>query len=337
MLRWSFERLDSLDRPLGSLDGVTGGQAEIVAQSTLGGSGTLELDERGQGIDWMSNRVRATFHDGDLSWNVGTYLLASPTEKHSAFGVSYSVGLLSKMVIPSEDTVDDRYSVASGAAIIPTVVDLIHSTGETRISVTSSDIVLGSSLTWEAGTSKLRIINDLLQAAGYWSLWCDGGGQFRVEPYVDPTKRPIVYRFEHGETSVHMADWEHQQDLSSVPNRFVAVGQGDEDSPPLVGIALNEDPSSPFSIPSRGRSVTATEEGVEAETQEIIDAYAARRLRDAMSPVSKVSVTHKMLPLEPNQLVEFIPEDGRRRLATVQRMSMDFTPFTDVQAEWREA
>ena len=335
MRRWSFELLDRSDRPLGALDGVNGGSAEIVAQSVLGGSGSLELDHR-QDIDWMSHRVRANFHDGPESWPVGTYLLSSPTEQHTEFGVTYQVGLLSKMNVIAEDTVDTRYSAAVGSSVIPRVVALIQSTGETRIAATDSDSVLTAGLTWEAGTSKLTIINDLLQVAGYWSLWCDGSGLFRVEPYLNPADRPVAYLFEHGEASIHFPEWEMEQDNTSVPNRFLAIGQGDEEEPPLVGVATNEDPESPYSFQSRGRWITATEEGVEGETQAVFDQYAARKLRDAMSPVSRLTVTHGMVNLDPNDLVEFVPEDGVRRLATVQRMRLDFTFDTDISAEWRE-
>jgi hypothetical protein len=335
MTPWSFMLLDGEDRPLHGLDGVTGGSAEIVAQNLLGGSGTLNLDRR-QDIDWMSHRVQAVYSNGKKSWPVGTYLLSSPKEQHDEFTVSYEVGLLTKMNVPSEDTVDDRYSLAAGTLIIPTVAALIASTGETRMAVTDSTATLTSALTWEAGTSKLTIINDLLQAAGYWSLWCDGSGLFRVEPYTNPADRNVAFEFLHGETSVHMPDWGREQDNTSVPNRFVAVGQGDETSPPLVGVATNEDPASPYSYQSRGRWITATESGVEAESQAVIDQYADRKLREAMDPVARLTVTHAMLQLNPNDLVGFTPEDGVRRLATVQRMKMDFTFDTDISAEWRE-
>jgi hypothetical protein len=335
MRRWSFELLDSQDRPLGTLDGVTGGSAEIVAQSVLGGSGNLVLDHR-RDIDWMSHRLRATFHDAAVSWPVGTYLLSSPTENHTAFGLTYDVGLLTKMNVIKEDTVEDRYSLPEGSPVIPAVVGLIESTGETRIAATPSTSTLTSGLTWEAGTPKLTIINDLLQAAGYWSLWCDGAGLFRVEPYTNPADRPVSYSFEHGEASVHFPDWTRDQDLSSVPNRFLAIGQGDEEAPPLVGVAVNEDPASPFSYQSRGRWITATEEGVEGDTQAVFDVYAAKKLREAMTPVARLSVTHAMLPLDPNDLVSFTGEDAVRRLATVQRMRIGFTFDTDVDAEWRE-
>ena len=236
----------------------------------------------------------------------------------------------------SEDTVDDRYSLAAGTLIIPTVAALIASTGETRVAVTDSAATLTAALTWEAGTSKLTIINDLLQAAGYWSLWCDGSGLFRVEPYRNPADRAVAFEFVHGETSLHMPDWGREQDNTSVPNRFIAVGQGDEDTPPLVGVAANENPDSPYSFQARGRWITATEEGVEAESQTVIDQYAARKLREAMDPVARLTVTHAMLPLESNALIGFTPEDGIHRLATVQRMSMNFTFDTDIAAEWRE-
>lgn len=337
--RWQFTLLDRYDRPLRSLDGVTGGSREVVAQARLGGSASLTIDERGQAIDWLSHRVQVTYDPGIPGvdpWPRGVYLLTSPNEHHDEFGITYEVGLQTKMLIIDADSAEARFSVAPGVPVTPIVRTLIESTGETRISVTPSAATLTSGLTWDAGTSTLTIINDLLGAIGYWSLWCDRNGVFRVEPYLDPEKRPIAYSFRHGSESVHMPGWDREQDHSSVPNRFIAVGQGDETTEPLVGVALNENPDSPYSFQARGIWFTETEEGVEADSQATIDAIAARRLRDRMNPVARLSVTHAVLPLEANDLVEFIPEDGVRRLATVQRMADNFTFDTDSRVEWRE-
>jgi hypothetical protein len=68
----------------------------------------------------------------------------------------------------------------------------------------------------------------------------------------------------------------------------------------------------------------------------VFDQLAARKLREAMTPVSRLTVTHALMPLEPNALVAFTPEDDVRRLATVQRMSMSFTFDSDIAAEWRQ-
>jgi hypothetical protein len=134
-----------------------------------------------------------------------------------------------------------------------------------------------------------------------------------------------------------MPDWSREQDNTSVPNKVTLKTVGDGDAEGLVGVAKNEDPESPYSFQARGdRWISATEEGVEAATQAIIDALAAKKLRDAMTPVSRLEVTHAMLNLNPNDLVAFTPEDGVRRLATVQNMRINFTFDTDIDAEWRE-
>lgn len=336
--RWRFTLLDRNDQPLRRLDGVTGGDVKVEALTRLGGSGSLALDERGQGIDWMSHRVQAVYDPGISGvdgWPIATMLFTSPHLTRQDGLIGYSVELLPKLAVIDEDATETGYSLAAGANIVDAVVALIESTGETRISATPSDKVLANPQTWPAGESKLTIINDLLTSAGYWSLWCDGSGLFRVEPYLSPADRPVAYRFEAGQASIHKAGWEREQDLASVPNRYVVVGQGTDEEPPLVGVALNEDPDSPFSFQARGRWITRTETGVEGADQAVFDQLAQRRLTDAMSPTGKLSVIHAPVPLEPNGRVAFrtapVSVD-----ATVMSMSYSFAWDTQVDAEWRE-
>jgi len=330
--------LDNADHPLRRLDGVTGGDVKLQALTRLGGSASLGLDDRGQDIDWMSHRVQAVYDPGIAgvdAWPVMTMLFTSPTMTRQDGLTAYSVDLLPKLAVIDEDATEGRYSLAAGTNIIDEVVALIQSTGENRISATPSDKVLANPQTWDAGESKLTIVNDLLSSAGYWSLWCDGSGLFRVEPYLAPADRPVAYRFEAGAASIHKPGWEREQDLSSVPNRYVVVGQGTDEAPPLIGVALNEDPESPFSFQARGRWITRTETGVEGADQSVFDQLAQRRLRDAMSPVGKLSVVHAPVPLEPNERVAFRTPTWDAD-ATIQNMSYSFAWDTQVTAEWRE-
>jgi hypothetical protein len=336
--RWEFVLLDETDDPLGDLDGVTGGDVKIEALSRLGGSGTLELDDLGQGIDWLNNRVQVIYDPGITgiaAWPVATMLFSSPKLARHDGRSGLTVELLSKLAVIDEDAVENVYSLAAGANIITSAVTLIQSTGETRISFTGSSAVLANPQTWDAGTSKLTIINDLLAAAGYWGLWVDGSGLFRVEPYIDPAHRSVAYTFEAGEASIHKPDWGREQDLSSVPNKYVVIGQGSDDTPPLVGVALNQDPTSIYSFQSRGRWITRTETGVEGADQSVFDQLAARGLLAGMSPVGKLSVTHAPLPLDPNDRVTFRPRTYSVD-ATVLSMQYTFEWDTQVTAEWRE-
>lgn len=335
---WEYLLLNDLDIPIRALDGVTGGSVEVSATTRLGGSARLTLDDRGQGIDWMRHRLQIRYNPGIRGvdpWPVGTYLFTSPSMTRHDDRITYQVDLLSKLAILDEDTVEDRYSLAAATPIIPTVVSLIESTGETRVAVTESEATLSGALMWEAGTPRLTIINDLLQAAGYWALWVDGAGQYRVEPYTAPGDRATVWEFAAGETAIHEPGWSREQDLSTVPNRAVIVGQGTDDTPPLVGVATNENPESPYSYQARGRWITRTETGVEAADQAVIDQLAQRRLVDAMSPVAKLSVSHAIVPLSPNDVVDF-QSGAHQARATVQQMTLDLNFDGQCRAEWRE-
>jgi len=336
---WRFELLDRHDVPLDDLDGVSACKIELAALSRLGGSGSLTLTERGQSVDWLSHRVRVLYDpgiDGAASWPVATMLLSSPAERRRGGRSWFEVTLLTKLAVIDEDAVEGSFSLPAGSPLVATAVNLIRSTGEVRIAATPSSAVSANPLMWEAGTSKLTIVNDLLTAAEYWSLWVDGSGQFRVEPYRAPSERPVAFEFAAGVNSIHRPDWTREQDLSSVPNRFVVVGQGSDDEPALVGIATNEDPSSPFSFQARGRWVSRTEEGVEGEDQAVFDRLAQRRLLDAMSPVGKITVEHAIVPLNPNDVVRFRPLGRGATDCTVLRMEYGFGASAHCQAEWRE-
>ncbi|MBK0420151.1 hypothetical protein JD276_14025 [Leucobacter sp. CSA1] len=335
-------RVDLLDRdyaPLGEIDGVTGGSIELVALSRLGASGSLTILDRGQDIDWMSHRVRLTYDPGIPgieAWPVATMLFTSPTTRTRSGVRSFDAKLLSPLAVVDEDTTEATYSLPAGTPIIPTVVALIQSTGETRIAATESEAVLRSPMVWEAGTPKLTIINELLESAGYWSLWCDGSGQHRVEPYVPPADREPAYTFQAGAVSIHSPDWSREQDHAAVPNRFIVIGEGSDEEPAIVGVATNENPDSPYSFQARGRWITETEEGAEVADQVAADLLAQRRLLDRMSPVAKLSVSHSVMPLDPNDVVTFQPR-GHSTRATVQRMSFQLSYDSLCQAEWREA
>lgn len=336
---WRFELLDRENQPIGELDGVTGGSLELAALSRLMINGSLALHDRGQEIDWLSHRFRASYDPGIPgveAFAVATMLFASPLT-HVRSGVrSWDVELLSTLAVLDEDTTDATYSLPAGAPIVQTVVSLIQSAGETQIAVTPSPAVTRSALVWEAGTPKLTVINDLLTAAGYWSLWVDGTGQFRIEPYVDPGERRPSWEFFQGETAIHTPDWDCEQDMGVVPNQFIVVGQGDDTKPALVGVARNENPDSPFSYQSRGRWITEKEDGAEIADQSAANLLAQRRLLDRMSPVAKLQVQHAIVPVNPNEVVAF-RDSGHDVRATVQRMSFEFAWDSLCKADWREA
>lgn len=339
---WSYLLMSQNDEPKGELLGVGEARIDLQASSVLGGSGSVSIDDRGQAIDWMNDRIQFVYDpgvDGLDPWPVATMLLTSPKEAHHAEErTSYEAALLTKVSVLEEDAVPATFSIKAGTNILEAVEDVIRSAGESMVSVTPSPAVLPKAMFWDPDTTKRTIVNDLLAAAGYMPVWVDGAGWFRLDPWVAPAERDIAFEFQAGEASVHSPEWNREQDLSSVPNRFLVVGHGTDKVPALVGDARNTDPESPFSYPARGeRWIVRSESGVDAASQAEYNTLAQQRLVEAMSPVAQLEVDHEMVPVTVNQLVSFTPSGSTgTKLATVESMSISTSLDAMVKAKWSE-
>lgn len=328
--------LDSEDREIRVLDGVTGGDVSLSASSRLKASGHLSIRETGEPIDWLSQRVRIDYQPvGLTSWPLGVFLLSTPQDSHSDSGLSWDVDFLGKLAILDGASVEQALSIPAGANYVDSAADLIRGAGENRLAVTPSSATLQAAMTWDAGTSVLTIVNDLLDAAGYWSAHPDGYGFIHLDPYMRPAARASSFSFVEGESAIHSAEWTRDQDLASVPNKVVLVGQGDDKTPALVGVAVNEDPESQFSFQRRGRWITYTETGVEAANQTALSEKARRKLIEASSVQAKYTIQHMPIPIQPNDAGVFTSQGVDARV-TAQSIRYTLSPTDLVETTLRE-
>lgn len=333
--RWTFTLLNSLDQPLRELDAVKSWSLELNANTRLGASGNLELLHSG-GINFQKHRVRVTYDpgvDGVDPWHVGVFVFAEPGITREATHSTVSVKLLSKLAIVDEDATTETFTVSAGANLVEQAETVLRSVGETRLSVQESELAARESIQFNAGEPILTVVNEILDAAGYWALSADGNGVYDLSPYRLPHERPVVWEFKEGARAIHVPKWSRDQDISSVPNRVVCRTSGEDDKPGLVGIAENTDADSPFSFQARGRWVTKVYD-VEAAGQAEINGLAQRRLLQAGSPVATVKLEHAPVPVFPRQAVRF-QSAGVRTVATIAKMSVSSPGFL-VSTELKE-
>lgn len=327
--------LDMRDRAIRRLDGVTGGNVTLSNSTRLRASGSLNLTEACGDIDWMTQRVRIEYKANGVSWGLGVFLLSAPTRSYGEAGSTWSVDLSSPLAVPDADCVDSTYTVKAGANLVGLAADILYETGLERLSITPSSAVASSDMIYDPGKSRLTIVNELLSAAGYWSAHPDGTGQIHLDPYVRPAARGVVYDFREGARAIHLPEWEREQDMSAVPNKVVFVSQGSADKAGLVGVAVNEDPSSPYSYPSRARWVVETRTGVEAADQESITAQARRRLIDVSTPSAAITLQHMPVPITPNQVVGFTSQ-GHAAKGVVKEIEYTLDPTALVKTKLLE-
>lgn len=318
------EVVDRQGQSLGRLDGVVGGQIDENVEAIIAGGGFLEVDDLDQDIDWLNARLQPWWEvEGYGAWPLGVFLASVP-ERNSRDGLgAWYVDLSDKTQVLLEDEVPESFSLPAGAVVTDEVKAVILSTGEpaSSLAVTDSAETLTDGMVWEPGTTKLRIVNDLLAAIGYFAIRCNGWGQFVAEPYVRPQDRSVSWAFEDGPEAMHEDSLTRREDLASVPNRFILNSIGSGNAEALQAVA-EDTTSERFSYAARGnRWISRTEMEIEATSQEVLDAKAAHRLAEAQSVSATGQLYCAVIPLEINQTVLVRTGGVDGATATVRRVT----------------
>lgn len=307
---WRVDLLAADDTPLGMLDGVSGGSLDYSVHATIRGTGSLTVaGDAVTGVPWHQVRVQPWCILTDPGtgqvheWPLGVYLPTTPRVRHTDTGPAAEVELYDKLVVLDQDKLAETWTVDAGRVLTEAVAEVIAAAGETRVAITPSSATVATAMVWEAGTSRLRVVNDLLDAGNYFSLWADGYGVLRAAPYVVPARRGVAWDFHDDHESVYTPELDLEQDAFEVPNLVVLVGTTSGETEAPKAEARNEDPASPWSFQSRGRWITHHETGVEAASVTVLGDLAARRLVELSQVTATFEVEHAWVPLALNDAV----------------------------------
>lgn len=362
--RWEvLAHADGVDHLVGILDGVVDGAPALTwsLYSAVKGGGQLRVADLAEAkpgmlrvadISLESARLRPVcVIDGLPEIPLSVFLISSAVEDWSATGRVWALELLDRCTVPDQDKTEESYALPAGTLILPAVRDVLASAGE-HINIDASvTAALAAAMVWPAGTSKLQIANDLLEAAGYSALWVDGVGAFQATPYVVPANRSTVYEvlgtpreLVDGEQAIYDPGWSRDRDAYEVPNKVIAIQSATGDDPDaLTGVWTNEDPASPFSYPSRGRWITSVLEGVDvpdgtsAEITAFLEAKARQTLIAASSVQAKVQLRHLPVPIRVSDVLRFasVPAgvDARH---VVTRIELEAHPLGMMRTDLQE-
>lgn len=351
--RWEvLEHSNAIDQLVGVLDGVSEGSLDWTQNTSVKGRGkvqVVDLSSASAGmmriaeLELESVRLRPVcIIEGLPETPLGVFLVSAATEQWEDTGRVWSLELLDRCTVPAQDLVAESYAVAAGALILQTVKTILASSNE-FISIDQSDTKATSSgMAWESGTSKLKIINELLDVAGYNALWIDGYGNFQVTPRVLPAQRSLTYdtlgvprELRDGDLSIYEPDWSRERDSFEVPNKVVAVqAAGGNDTAALIGSWTNTDADSPYSYASRGRWITYVLDSVEcpAGTTAEITAFLQKRAQTTLVQMSavqaQVKISHLPIPVRVGDVIRFSHKkavvDSRH---VITNLSLDTTPL----------
>jgi len=301
------------------LDGVEyGGEITLNVAADVRGTGRLEIVTDRPRINWLDHLVRVWYVGAGMEVPLLTGEPHSPRDQHTATHISQEVALYDATDALNTDSFGGFYGVPAGVNIIDQVRQITESTGLDRMILEPSPATLAASMTWEPDTSKLRVVNDLLYAAGYWAIYADPLGWLRGEPYTPPERRPVAWPFDR----LYLPDWSRTLDTRGIPNRVVCIQRVEGDETPLEAERVLDDiaPDSWNTVARRKRQRTKVYDDVDAANQEVLQSICDRYLLDAQRVAEVREFTHPWLPtVGPNTVVEHEHPRADRVRAVVQK------------------
>lgn len=299
---------------------TTGLECERLTNIVRGGSITRKLgtdvfedaslEYRGSfdiGADLIRVYLDATFEDGsNESCALGTFIVNSPQRKVGGGEDGGSLVLDGRLQELADTDFLKGFSLPAGTNAVEAACDIVADCG-LRVQYDPCDYLLGSTLTFGLGDSggdaknKLEAVNTLLALAGYRSCQTDGMGTVLMVRDRSAERRCAKASFIEGKNARFEREVREELDRSSVCNvvKVSYSSQGDT----VTGYAYDDDPASPYSIPSLGRERVAKYSFSESATQGVADSKAAELLATQRSVLRQVTVSHVYQPVSCGDVV----------------------------------
>ena len=300
-MSFRYELLDSANAHKGYLTDVLGATVTVDSEAEIKRTASIQLREDGS-IDYLSDRikpwVRLLMPDGGYAeFPQGVFLPATPPRESDAAGViQRKVEAYDQGLVLVEDRVGVRYVVAAGTNYIAAVKAVLDGAGLTMQNLQATAETLPAARDWAIGTTKLRIVNDLLAAINYLPLWFDENGRATAQAYLSPDSRAPEYAYATNDESVILPGVKNSLDTFAVPNRWIVV-VSEPDRAPLIATYTNTNPSSRTSTVSRGRTIVDFREGVEGSGQTVLEALVERMAFEASQVYEEVELSTMLMPM----------------------------------------
>lgn len=253
-------------------------------------------DDRGQPIEINTDtdHIYVGYHlivDGfyDVEFPLGIFHLDNPRETWTAGMAGIEVTGSDLGIHLIEDITDDVYTVAAGQNYLTgtnAVTDILDAHG-LRHALPSNAKTLTTAKTWPIGTPWIRVVNELLHDANFYSIRFDARGRAVTRERIPRAQRSpdTSYSSEDMILSPVMTE----RDTTRFANRIVATME-DPQRTPLRSVATNSDPDSPISTVALGRTITKLVRADGAADQTTLDAIALAELDRASEAYRRMQI-----------------------------------------------
>jgi len=275
---------DLLNLNLGFVDDLSpdlvGGSVGRNCYGTIHGFVTLQLSRLlTWGVDLVQPYMVLSSGSTVARWNLGVYVLTTPQRTVGETPETYDVQGYDRLMLLDRQVGAD-YTVPAGVSYRTAILNVFAAAGlsgvlidgsaaDSTLPVARSWLLVGDSTNPDQTSTPvtwLRIVNDLLNAINFRSVWADQDGQFRCGAYQDPVSRAPEWVFDSdSQLTIVGEDRTLTEDVWATPNRWVFTQTNRAQGAPTPtegdGIyAVVNQSDGPTSITARGLTWTSVVE-----------------------------------------------------------------------------
>lgn len=236
---------------------------------------------------------------------LGTFLVQTPSTSFNGKIRDLSMDAYTPLLELKETKPPLGYSVMKGTNIMTIARQLTQENTRAPVVPASCDTNLFSNFVAETDDSWLTFLTDLLLNAKY-SYDLDEMGRILFAPEQDTASLQPVWTYNDDNSSILYPSLNMDHDLYGIPNVVEVIyshGNGY-----YYSRVVNDDPNSPTSTVNRGREIihrVSDPDLIGDPTENQIDEYANRLLRELSSLEYTITYTHGYCPVRVGDCVRF--------------------------------
>lgn len=236
---------------------------------------------------------------------LGTFLVQTPSTSFDGKIRDLSMDAYTPLLELKETKPPLGYSVMKGTNIMTIARQLTQENTRAPVVPASCDTNLFSNFVAETDDSWLTFLTDLLLNAKY-SYDLDEMGRILFAPEQDTASLQPVWTYNDDNSSILYPNLNMDHDLYGIPNVVEVIyshGNGY-----YYSRVVNDDPNSPTSTVNRGREIihrVSDPDLIGDPTENQIDEYANRLLRELSSLEYTITYTHGYCPVRVGDCVRF--------------------------------
>ena len=273
---YEYDLIDKNDVPLGQVTAT--GSIDYNATAKIQRAANLQIVEE-RDIDFSSEKVQPVMclktPTGEERFPLGVFYMSSPSRQASLGSIRRDIECYDMTLTLLDDKFTSRYKIATGTKYDVAIINILSSAGIEDAIVTPTDKVLMVDIEFTLGTPKLDAINSLLAAINYNPIYANQNGRLICEPYESPIHRLIQAEYVTDSKSVIFAGVKETLDVFNIPNKVVRYLETAERGV-MIAEVTNNDPTSPLSTVSRGRTIVDIAAVQDIADQTTLEAYTSK-------------------------------------------------------------